>query len=223
MELVDFVTALGCEVIAIGRAEQPARPVSHAGDGGRSARKADKDPPVARTLTAPDDVRDDLPPTRPAACRCGAMLGPEARWGRVAGVCAGGGRRPHALPRRNRLRAGRGDGGRCSSPCASRMGIRRPQLSEGRTREILPSSAHTVVLERRSPSPARCCTANRRSCRSTVRSQTYGVAKRDLTPETLDTFGGTQYGVMDRAEVTRAERLPVGLAPARGREARRAR
>ncbi len=234
MELVDFVTALGYEVIAIGKGKNnPLDPSATPETVAESARKADKDPyQVASYVDGTKTMFEMTCAANATGClpvRRG-MLGPEATLETVSQVFAleaDGGLTPYP----GIVDFVQGEAMAGGVFVTVRIADERIQadlnyLKVGRGKYFTFFRPYHLWFLEAPISIARAHLHREPTLVPLDRpvADVMAVAKRDLTPgETLDTFGGyTQYGVMDRAEV--AERAAGRAGPRReGREARRAR
>ena len=226
MELVDFVTALGYEVIAIGKGKNnPLDPSATPETVAESARKADKDPyQVASYVDGTKTMFEMTCAANATGClpvRRG-MLGPEATLETVSQVFAleaDGGLTPHP----GIVDFVQGEAMAGGVFVTVRIADERIQadlnyLKVGRGKYFTFFRPYHLWFLEAPISIARAHLHREPTLVPLDRpvADVMAVAKRDLTPgETLDTFGGyTQYGVMDRAEVARGlNALPVGLAP----------
>jgi len=226
MELVDFVTALGYEVIAIGKGKNnPLDPSATPETVAESARKADKDPyQVASYVDGTKTMFEMTCAANATGClpvRRG-MLGPEATLETVSQVFAleaDGGLTPYP----GIVDFVQGEAMAGGVFVTVRIADERIQadlnyLKVGRGKYFTFFRPYHLWFLEAPISIARAHLHREPTLVPLDRpvADVMAVAKRDLTPgETLDTFGGyTQYGVMDRAEVARGlNALPVGLAP----------
>ncbi|MEZ4515663.1 MAG: hypothetical protein R3C44_02100 [Chloroflexota bacterium] len=226
MELVDFVSNLGCEIITIGKGKNnPLNPAATPDTVAESARKADKDPyQVASYVDGSKTMFEMTCAANATGCRPmqRGMIGPEATQETVS-----------------RIFALEEDGGITKFPGTvdfvqgnSMAGgvFVTVRITDDRIRADLEylkvgkgnyftffRPYHLWFLE----APISIARAHLLQEPTLVPleqpvADIMTFAKRDLAPgETLDTFGGYDFhGVMDVAEAVRATNaLPVGLAP----------
>jgi predicted homoserine dehydrogenase-like protein len=226
MELYDFVTSLGMEIIVIGKGKNnPLDPTATPDTVAESARKADKDPYQVASYV--DGTKTMFEMTCAAnATGCGpmrrGMIGPEATLETVARVFAleeDGGltRFPGAVDfvQGNSMAGGVFVVVRVTDP---RLRADLEYLKVGRGHYFAFFRPYHLWFIEAPISIARAHLYKEATLvpLNNPVADIMTVAKRDLRPgDRLDTFGGyTFHGVMDRAEIGRSlNALPVGLAP----------
>jgi len=226
MELYNFVTSLGYEVIVIGKGKNnPLNPAATPDTVAESAKKADKDPyqvasyvdgsKTSFEMTCAANATGCLPMQR-------GMIGPQATLDNVA-----------------ELFALEEDGGLTKFPGAvdfvqgsamaggvfivvrikdERISADLQYLKVGRGNYFAFFRPYHLWFLEAPISIARAYLQREPTLQPLERpyADIMTVAKRNLKPgESLDTFGGyTFYGIMDRAELVRnSNALPAGLAP----------
>jgi predicted homoserine dehydrogenase-like protein len=225
MELYDFVTSLGYEIIVIGKGKNnPLNPMATPGTVAEAARRADKDPYQVASyvdgtktmfeMTCAANASGYLPMQR-------GMIGPQATLETVSQVFAleedgGLAKFPGAV---DFVQGDSMAGGVFVTVRIEDERIRDDlqYLKVGRGKYFTFFRPYHLWFLEAPISIARAFLFREAALVPLERpyADVMTVAKRDLKPgEKLDTFGGyTFYGVMDRAEIARGlSALPAGLA-----------
>lgn len=226
MELFNFVTSLGMEIIVIGKGKNnPLDPSANPDTVAESARKADKDPyQVASYVDGSKTMFEMTCAANATGCAPmqRGMIGPEATLETVARVFAleeDGGltRFPGAVDfvQGNSMAGGVFVVVRVTDP-RIRADLEYLKVGRGHYFAFFRPYHLWFIEAPISIAQAHLFKETTLVPREQPVADIMTVAKRDLIPgDRLDTFGGyTFHGVMDRAEAVRAlGALPVGLAP----------
>jgi predicted homoserine dehydrogenase-like protein len=226
MELFDFVTSLGYEVIVIGKGKNnPLNPAATPETVAESARRADKDPyQVASYVDGTKTMFEMTCAANATGCQPmqSGMIGPDATLETVSEIFAletDGGltKFPGAI---DFVQGSSMAGGVFVTVRIEDERIRSDleYLKVGRGHYYTFFRPYHLWFLEAPISIARACLYRQTTLVPLAKpgADIMTIAKRDLRPgERLDDFGGYMYhGVMDKAPIVReAKALPVGLAP----------